>query len=150
MFRRSKTFCFLATLLTVFVWLSANQDASAQDSGLRAHCQKQNALCTSVGCTENPGPSGVTHCREVVCGGRLASCLKSGCYQWSTRPASCFVKGADIPACPTAKSCDAAAANCRQTQSAQPTAQLNCDRVLAECKKTGIWRGAYVTCRIAK
>jgi hypothetical protein len=59
---------------------------------LRAFCNKQNSACTGSGCTANPGSYGKKHCQEVVCGGRLATCLQTGCYQWSTKPASCFAK----------------------------------------------------------
>jgi hypothetical protein len=30
------------------------------------------------------------------------------------------------------------------------TTNLNCDRTLQECNKTGIWRGHFVTCRTKK
>jgi hypothetical protein len=59
-------------------------------SSLRQFCAEQNRLCTEPGCTGNPGPKGLEYCRNVVCGGRLDTCLKTGCYPWRTRPATCF------------------------------------------------------------
>jgi hypothetical protein len=115
---------------------------------LKSFCNTQNALCTGEGCSANPGPQGVKHCRDVVCGGRLARCLETGCYQWGTRPAVCFGKE-QIRACENVSSCEQAAERCRQTQK-QGGKQLNCERSLADCRRTGIWSGTYARCRIAK
>ncbi len=130
----------------VLAWSTTPPSASAQGD-LTAFCNQQNALCTGEGCSTNPGPQGVEHCRKVTCGGRLSGCLRTGCYQWGTRPAACFGRDQLRPC--TVSSCEAAADACRQTEKQQGK-KLNCDRNLAECRKTGIWSGLYARCRIAK
>lgn len=136
----------LAGLALIIAWSMTLHNASAQGD-LTAFCNQQNALCTGQGCSASPGPQGIEHCRKVTCGGRLSTCLKTGCYQWATRPAVCFGKDQLRPC--TVSSCEAAADACRQTEKQQGK-KLNCERNLADCRKTGIWSGTYARCRIPK
>lgn len=135
------------TLFVALTLVGASCAALAQGE-LKSFCATQNELCTGEGCSANPGPQGVKHCREVVCGGRLANCLKTGCYQWRTRPAACFGKDQLAP-CKNASTCEQAAEACRQIEKPQGK-KLNCERNLADCRKTGIWSGTYARCRILK
>lgn len=138
----------VATSLACAVSILGGVPPADAQADLKTFCKQQNTLCAGEGCSANPGPQGVKHCREVICGGRLASCLKSGCYQWGTRPAACFAKDQLAP-CKNASSCEGAADACRQTEKQQGK-RLNCDRNLADCRKTGIWSGTYARCRIQK
>lgn len=53
-----------------------------------------------------------------------------------------------IRPCNNVTSCKGAWAVCADNEKKDSSKKLNCDRNLANCEATGIWRGTYVVCRI--
>lgn len=57
---------------------------------------------------------------------------------------------ADVPMCPTVRSCAVAYSNCANDRGRTNNQSMQCENYKKACDQTGIWAGIYVTGRIRR